>query len=113
MQSAIAKNGRRSSANRGGFDLNDLTTPQLPEEQTCQAKLRAALFDGVSEQDAKDVVQAIVKAAKSGDAKAQKMFFDYLAGSEPAKPQNVTVNIVADVETAARIAASAKERNRR
>lgn len=75
----------------------------MPEEMTYQAKLRTAMFDGVTEQDVTDVVKSIVEKAKAGDAKSQQVFFDYIVGAK-CKPTSVTVNNhFATVEQAARI----------
>jgi len=54
--------------------------PPMSEELTMQAKLRAAVFDGVSEGDVKEVIQGIVKKAKEGDPKSIKYFFDNILG---------------------------------
>jgi hypothetical protein len=49
------------------------------------------------------VIKKIVERAKSGDAAAQKLFFDYVLGAK-TKPTQVTVNNHFDnVEQAARI----------
>lgn len=61
----------------------------LPEEQTAQAKLRAAVFNGVSESDVKDVIAAIVKRSKEGDPQALKYFFEYILGGS-AQVVNLT-----------------------
>ena len=63
----------------------------LAEEQTMQARLRAAVFDGVSEGDVAEVVQGITKRAKDGDPQALKYFFEYVLGGKLA-PQNATQN---------------------
>jgi len=47
-------------------------------------KLRQAMYDGVSEQDAKEVVQGIVTRAKAGDKTAIQLFFKYLVGEGKA-----------------------------
>ncbi len=51
----------------------------LPEENCYQAKLRAAVYDGVSETDVQEIVKGIVARAKAGDPAAQKLFFAQIA----------------------------------
>jgi len=55
----------------------------LPEEQTAQARLRAAVYNGVSERDAKEIVAALVEKAKAGDRVALKFFFEHILGGRP------------------------------
>lgn len=43
-------------------------------------KLRGAMFAAVSEQDVRDMMQAIVKDAKNGDAQSRKLILDYVLG---------------------------------
>ena len=45
-----------------------------------QAKLRAVVFDAVKESDIKEMMQALVGAAKRGDPAACKLVFDYVLG---------------------------------
>ncbi len=97
-------NGRRSMI------LKDLDTVQLPEDQTYQSRLRAAIYNGVTEQDVADVVKCIVAKAKSGDKVAIAQFFEFVVGS---KAQRVTINnSFRSVEEAAKIAKTAKTRIR-
>lgn len=111
INGTMNSNGNGNGQTKGGhLQLRDIA-PQIPEEKTFQASLREAMFDGVTTGDAKEIVQSIVASAKSGDKQSQKMFFDYLCGAQD-KPQNVTVNVVADVETAARIAAEQSRKGR-
>ncbi len=77
----------------------------LPEPETYQAKLRAAVFDGVSEADVADVVKSITAKAKAGDPQATKLFFDFVLGS---KKQVTVNNFLGSVENAARIAKTAR-----
>lgn len=75
----------------------------VPEEQTFQASLRQAIYDGVSASDVSDVVKQITAKAKAGDTQAQKMFFEYVLGTKN-KPSNINVtNNFVDVEQAARL----------
>lgn len=54
---------------------------ELAEEQhTAQAKLRAAVFNAVSEEDIRETIEAIVTRAKQGDKIALKYLFDYILG---------------------------------
>ena len=74
----------------------------MPDEDTFQARLRQAVFDGVRESDVTEVVKSIVEKAKQGDAQATRTFFDYILGGK-TKPTNITVhNHFADVEQAAK-----------
>jgi hypothetical protein len=75
----------------------------MPEEQTFQASLRQAIFDGVSQADVTGVVKAIMAKAKEGDVQAQKMMFDYILGAK-TKPTSINVtNNFQSVEQAARL----------
>ena len=75
----------------------------IPEEQTFQASLRQAIFNGVTETDVSDVVKQITAKAKAGDTQAQKMFFEYVLGTKN-KPSNINVtNNFQNVEQAARL----------
>lgn len=75
----------------------------MPEEQTFQARLRCAMFDGIKESDVTDVVKQIVEKAKAGDVKAQQMMFDYLLGAKTKPTQVVVNNHFESVEDAARV----------
>lgn len=75
----------------------------LPEEQTYQASLRAAIFDGVSQSDVADVVKSIVAKAKTGDVAAQRMMFDYVLGGKTKPTQINVTNHFGSVEEAARV----------
>lgn len=75
----------------------------MPEEETYQANLRAAVFNGVSETDVKEVVQAIVAKAKAGDTQAQKMMFEYVLGTKTKPTQINVTNHFTNVEQAARL----------
>lgn len=67
-------------------------TSNVPAEQAMQNKLRQAIFDGVKEQDVKDVVQGIVKRAKDGDQQAMKYFFEYILGGKSGPSKSVQNN---------------------
>lgn len=66
-------------------------------------KLRTALVEAVTEQDIKDIVSELVKAAKSGDIPAAKLLFDRVIGKcsvldEPAgKPEDIGRNRVLEM----------------
>ena len=98
---------------RTSLILNEIDGELVPEEMTYQARIRQAVFDGVTEADAKAVVQKIVEKAKAGDEKAQRMFLDYLAGFGTA-PTKITVvqkyGSVAEAAEAERDRASARNR---
>jgi hypothetical protein len=85
------------------LELRAIEGDIVPEEQTFQATLRQAAFDGVTEADVTEVVKAIVAKAKAGDPTATKMFFDYVLGAK-AKPTKIIVNNhFQSVEQAARL----------
>lgn len=75
----------------------------LPEEQTYQARLRAAIYDGVSEKDVAEIIKGITERAKAGDAASIRLFMDYVLGSKGTK-QVVVNNHFTDVEQGAAIA---------
>jgi len=88
---------------RGTLSLVEIEGKLIPEEQTYQAKLRAAMAGCVGESDMTDIVKKIVEKAKAGDEKAQKMFFEYIAGVKSA-PTKITVhNHFDDPAAAARL----------
>jgi hypothetical protein len=77
--------------------------PQLPEEQTYQARLRAAAAGSVAESDAAAIVAGIVERAKKGDRHAIDQFFTHVLGANTRPTKVVNQLVVPDVETAARI----------
>ena len=73
--------------------------PQLPEEQTYQARLRAAAAGVVTEADVQEVVRKIVKRAKDGEKVGVEQLFTFVLGVN-SRPTKVVNNIlVADKET--------------
>lgn len=100
-------------SSRNTLSLKEIDGDLVPEEMTYQARIRAAVFDGVTEADAKAVVQKIVEKARAGDEKAQRMFLDYLAGFGTA-PTKITVvqnyGSVAEAAEAERARSGAKSR---
>ncbi len=62
----------------------------VSEEETCQAALRKAVFNGINESDVQDVIKTIVNQAKAGDDTAQKIFFEYILGVSN-KPATIRV----------------------
>jgi len=79
---------------------------QLPEEQSYQARLREAIYDGVTEADVTEVIKGIVERAKRGDKVAIQQMMDYVLGAKTA-PKSVTIeNHFTDVEQAARLTSS-------
>lgn len=68
------RNGNRLVPRRG--QMTDL----VEEQHTAQAKLRAAVFNAVSESDITEVVKSIVEKAKGGDKIALRYLFDYVLG---------------------------------
>jgi plasmid stability protein len=84
--------------------MADLSQPQLPEEQTYQARLRAAAAGSVSEADVQAIVAGIVQRAKDGDKVAIDQLFQQVLGAA-SKPTRIVNNLVVrDVETGARLA---------
>lgn len=76
--------------------INSLvTTKAVPDEVTAQARLRKAVFSGVSDDDVQAIVANIVERAKKGDAKATQMVFDYLLGGRLGTQVNVQTNVAA------------------
>ena len=101
----------KSTANNRSLVMADLQQPQLPEEQTYQARLRAAAAGSVSEADVQEVVAGIVTRAKAGDKVAIDQLFQQVMGAAN-KPTRIVNNLVVrDVEMGARIA-KANGRNR-
>ena len=80
---------------------------QLPEEQTYQARLRAAAAGSVAEADVHEIVKGITERAKKGDKHAIDQFFNLVlaANRAPTRIQNTLV--VTSVEDAARMAKKA------
>jgi hypothetical protein len=54
-------------------------------------KLRAAMFDAITETDIQEIVKNLVKRAKDGDPGAVKMLFDYVLGGRQASTQAATI----------------------
>lgn len=69
-------------------------TPVNAEVASWQARLREAMFDGIKEQDVKDIVASLVQRAKDGDAQATRMVFEYLLGGArgASTVNNVQIN---------------------
>lgn len=83
--------------------LSEMRPPQLPEELTYQARLRAAAAGSVTEADVVDVVNGIVSRAKKGDKQAIEQLFSQVLGTNRT-PTKITQNlVVSDVETGARM----------
>ncbi len=57
--------------------------PSFEESAQCAERLRAAMFEGITEADMKEIVKAQVDKAKGGDSKAAKTVFDMVAHSGP------------------------------
>ena len=64
--------GRFAKGNPGG------PGPAFPRRV---AELRAAILDAVTPADVVDVIRALVKAAKSGDVAAARVFLDRIFGT--------------------------------
>ena len=77
---------------------------QLPEEQTYQARLRAAAAGSVSEADVEEVVKGIVERAKNGEKIAVDQLFNLVLGANRAPTRVQNTLVVPDVETGARLA---------
>jgi hypothetical protein len=78
----------------------------MPEEETYQAKLRQAVFDGVKESDVAEIIKKITEDAKAGDKNATKLFFDYVLGQKVKPTQIVVNNHFESPEQAARLSRS-------
>jgi nitrogen regulatory protein PII len=81
----------KSTGKNSSLAIKAIQGELLPDEQTYQAKLRSAIYDGVKEADVSEIIKGIVEKAKSGDPGAQKMFFDYVLGAKTA-PTTINVN---------------------
>ena len=94
----------KSTGSNRSLVMADLSQPQLPEEQTYQARLRAAAAGSVSEADVQAIVAGIVQRAKDGDKVAIDQLFQQVLGAA-SKPTRIVNNLVVrDVETGARLA---------
>jgi hypothetical protein len=91
-----------SKDGRATLSLAKIEGQLLPEEVTYQSKLRAAMSGAVGEDDVAQVVKQIVDGAKKGDAKAQKMFFEYLVGVKNSPTKISVHNHYPDQATAGR-----------
>lgn len=80
-----ARNGVSNQST--AFKLSEATS-QLPEVLTHQAKLRNAMFQGVTEDDIQTIVKKQVEKAKNGDEKSLKFVTEFLLGNNK---QNVTL----------------------
>jgi len=101
----------RSTKSNNSLILGDLLSqPQLPEEQTYQARLRAAAAGSVSEADVQEIVKGIVERAKTGDKLAIDQFFRQVLGSDSRPTAVHNPVVVTDVETAARLGQAANRR---
>lgn len=95
------------SAKRNSLALAAIEGELLPEEQTFQSRLQKAVYNGVTEDDVKTVIEKIVAGAKAGDPRSTRLFFDYVLGAK-SKPSTIVVNNhFADVEQGARISKKA------
>jgi N-acetylglucosamine kinase-like BadF-type ATPase len=74
-----------------GLSVSQVESGLMPDELTYQGKLRAAMSGAVAEADVAAVVKQITDGAKSGDPKAQKMFFEYLVGVKNA-PTKISIH---------------------
>lgn len=99
------------SRKNNSLSLKAIDGELLPEELTYQSQIRNAIFEGIAAGDAKEIVQSIVAKAKAGDATAQKLFFDYLAGFATAPTKITVVNQFSSVEDAARHAKSRRPKH--
>jgi hypothetical protein len=68
-----------------------------------QNDLRAAMFNGITEADVKEIVAKQVERAKKGDAASLKFVFEQVIGTKTPISIKQT-NVITDVATAARIA---------
>lgn len=91
------------NAKRNTLTISAVEGEILPEEQTFQASLRQAIFDGVSASDVSEVVKSIMAKAKAGDVKAQTMMFEYILGTKNKPTAINVVNNFQNVEQAAQL----------
>lgn len=81
----------------GSIKISELESVDL------QSRLRASIFDAITEQDVVDMVRKQVEKAKAGDAASLQFVMKYLLGFGSNQVVHNQVNVV-DVEAAARIA---------
>lgn len=84
----------------GGSQRNLCTSPAADDGAPAfMAKLRMAMFNGVTEDDVSDLVKSLMQRAKDGDKEATKLVFEYLLGGKaggppaPTKVVNQTINV--------------------
>ena len=70
-----------------------LTVPTAATISDWQAKMRAAVFDGIREGDVKEIIATLVRNAKAGDVSACRMIFDYVLGGKGQASPMVAVGI--------------------
>ena len=80
MSESPSTNGVNGRVNRGRFAKGNPGGPGNPHAKRC-ARLRAALYQAVTPQDLKDVVTALLTAAKGGDVSAARELMQRLLGS--------------------------------
>lgn len=67
------------------------------EVRSWQESMRAALYNGVTENDLAEIVKSLVASAKKGDLKATDMLFKWTMG-QPQPPAVQQVVVVSDGE---------------
>lgn len=97
--------GNQKQKQTGVLKLADLETSlqaSVQDQLNWQAKLRAAIFDAVSEEDVQAIVKNQVEQAKQGKESAVKFVMTHILGTQ-TPIQIKQTNIVTDIETAARL----------
>jgi len=98
---------------RNTLSLTAINGQLLPEAETYQAKLRAAMSGCVKESDIEQIVKGIVERAKNGEPAAVKLLFDYVLGAKNP-PSKISIhNHFEDVESAAHAEKALTGRNGR
>lgn len=71
-----------------------LTAPvqsPAPNVADWMARLRAALFDAVTETDVAEIAGSLVKKAKEGDLQATRLLFSYVLGSSSVNVKQAVI----------------------
>jgi hypothetical protein len=89
---------------RRSLSLQAINGNLLPEAETYQSKLRAAMSGCVKPSDVEEIVKGIVERAKKGEPAAVKLLFDYVVGAKNPPTKISIHNHFEDVETGAQAA---------
>jgi hypothetical protein len=71
--------------------IRDKKPPNPSSTGDWMARLRAALFEAVSEDDVREIAEKLVERAKEGDLQATRLLFGYILGGSGVKVQNAVI----------------------